>query len=142
MPSFSQQDKKTIAPKIKALAQEYGVKCSLSVRHHTTVVLTVSAGELDFVSDYNKSLAEQNKTREPDRKHNLVTDGYIDICKNTIEEDFTGKCKAFLVLARQILMSVNYYEESNPIDDYYRVAYYIEIDVGRYNKPYVYTPKQ
>jgi hypothetical protein len=141
MPSFTQEDKKIIAPKIKALSQKYGVKCTLAIRQHTTIVLNVRSGQLDFINDYNKSLAEQNKHREECRQHNLVKNGYIDVCKNTIEEDFTGKCKAFLMLARQILFSVDYYNESDPMTDYYNVAYYVDINIGRWDRPYEYTPE-
>ncbi len=139
MPYMSQEDKKSIAPKIQKLAKKYGVKCSLAVRHHTTIVLNVRAGELDFIGNHNEELKVQNENREECRKHNLITNGYIDVRKNSIEEDYTGKCKAFLLLARQILLSMDYYHESDPMTDYYNVSYYVEINVGRWDKPYSLT---
>ena len=51
MAYFSQERKKEMQPKIKELLKEYGLKGRLSVQHHSSVVLTVFSGEMDF-SDY------------------------------------------------------------------------------------------
>ena len=52
MAYVSQELKAKLAPKIKAICKKYGVKASLAVRHHSTLVLNVKSGKIDFINDY------------------------------------------------------------------------------------------
>ena len=42
MAYISQEDKKALAPKIKSILKQYGLKGSLSIRHHPTLVLNIA----------------------------------------------------------------------------------------------------
>ena len=55
MAYVSQELKSKLAPKIKAICKKYGVKASLAVRNHSTLVLNVKSGKIDFISDYGNS---------------------------------------------------------------------------------------
>ena len=61
MAYVSQELKAKLAPKIKAICKKYGVKASLAVRHHSTLVLNIKSGKVDFITDYN----ENNHKRIP-----------------------------------------------------------------------------
>ena len=51
MAYVSKQDKARLAPGIKAVLKKYDMKGSISVRHHSTLVVKVKSGHIDF-SDY------------------------------------------------------------------------------------------
>ena len=49
MAYISQTDKKTLAPAIKAVFKKYGLKGTISIRHHSVLCANVSAGRLDLI---------------------------------------------------------------------------------------------
>ena len=44
MAYMSQERKSEIAPKVKSILKKFGIKGSLSVRHHSTLSLTLKSG--------------------------------------------------------------------------------------------------
>ena len=52
MAYVSQDLKSKLTPKIKAICKKYGVKASIAVRNHSTLVLNVKSGKIDFITDY------------------------------------------------------------------------------------------
>jgi hypothetical protein len=51
MAYVSQEDKAKLAPVIKYVLAKYGMKGTISVRHHSTLVVTVKSGPIDFGGD-------------------------------------------------------------------------------------------
>ena len=56
MAYVSQDLKKSLSPKIKAICKKYGVKATLAVRNHSTLVLNISEGKIDFIDNWNKTV--------------------------------------------------------------------------------------
>ena len=54
MAYMNSEKKAVIASKIKPILAKYGVKGSLSVRHHSTIVLTLKSGKIDFIGNLNR----------------------------------------------------------------------------------------
>jgi len=123
MAYMNQQMKATIAKNLKPVLKKFGVKGSLSVRNHSTIVLTLKSGKIDFFADYGD--------REDARKFG------IDVNPYWFHEHFTGKSKQFLTEAFRALKSANWYDESDIQTDYFNTAYYFRINVGKWNKPYI-----
>ena len=48
MAYVSQDDKKKLAPAIKAVLKKYKVKASIAVRHHSTLVVNIKEGAVPF----------------------------------------------------------------------------------------------
>jgi hypothetical protein len=117
MAYFNQEMKKAIAPKIKALLAEYGMKGSLSVNHHSSVVLTLKSGPLDFGQKAG------------------------DVNVYWIDQHYTGRAREFLQKAYKILMQGNW-NNSDIQTDYFDVGWYVDIKVGRWDKPYQLTEKE
>ena len=49
MAYMNQETKKAIAPVVKNILKKYGVKGTLSVRSHCTLVLNITEGKIDFL---------------------------------------------------------------------------------------------
>ena len=49
MAFISQQDKKTLAPAIKAVFKKYGLKGTISIRNRMVLCANISAGRLDLI---------------------------------------------------------------------------------------------
>ena len=54
MAYMSQEKKAKIAPKVKKILKKFGVKGSLAVRNHSTLVLNLKSGKIDFIGNSNR----------------------------------------------------------------------------------------
>lgn len=133
MAYMNQEKKAVIAASIKPLLKKYGIKGSLSVKHHSEIALTLKSGKIDFIENYNSCNARKhNENRE------LVV-GHLCVNKNYIDERYDGSAKEFLNEALEAMQSAGWYDRSDVWSDYYNVAYYISINIGQWNVPYVVT---
>ncbi len=136
MAYVSQEMKAKIAPAVKALLKKYGLKGSLSVNHHSTLVLTVSSGRIDFIKNYNETCSAQ--PRYNDREFQAAKD-HIQVNPYWCQEHFSGAAKDFLVAAVQALKGPDYFDHSDIQTDYFHCSHYVSINIGRWNKPYTVT---
>ncbi len=111
MAYMSQERKASLAPAIKAILKKYGVKGSLSVDNHSSLVLTVSEGPIDFGTDY------------------------LQVNTHWLGERFEGKARKFLMEV-VAAMNVGNHNRSDIMTDYFDVGWYVNVNIGRWNKPY------
>ena len=117
MAYVSQQDKKELAPAIKKVLSKYGMKGSISIRHHSTLQVTLQSGAIDF-KDYSHG------------------DGYIQVNTYHIDSHYTGKAKAFLNELLDAMKGPKYFNNDDAMTDYFHRSHYTDINVGKWNKPY------
>ncbi len=117
MAYVSQEDKKALAPQIKKVLSKYGMKGSISIRHHSTLVVTLQSGEIDF-GEYTHG------------------DGYIQVNTYHIENHYKGKAQAFLTELLAAMKGPGWFDKSDAMTDYFHVKHYCDINVGKWNKPY------
>ena len=122
MAYMNQEKKKVIAAKLKPVLKKYGVKGTLSVRSHMSIVLNVKSGKIDFFNDYGDV--------EDAKKFGIQVNPYW------FQDHFTGKAKEFLADAFDALKSAGYYNNSDASIDFFDVSYYYDINIGKWNKPY------
>lgn len=137
MAYMSQEKKAKIAPKVKEVLKRYGVKGSLAVHNHSTLILNIKSGKLDFISNFNKTCSEQEY-----RVHTFMpaTD-YIDVNPYHFDKHFVGLCLAFLSEVYEAMMEGNH-DNSDIQTDYFDVGWYVNINIGRWDKPYVLERKE
>ena len=136
MAYMNQEKKATISAQVKPIFKKYGIKGSLAVRHHSTIVVNIKSGPLDFIGNAN---AVQEARRDIGRVHNINTQGYLDVNPYWYQEHFTGVCKEFFTELFQAVKSAEWYNNSDAMIDYFDTAYYFDVNVGRWNKPYELT---
>jgi len=61
MAYISQEMKKELAPEIKAVLKKYGVKGTIAIRNHSTLVVNIKSGKLDLIGDYNRKIDYHNE---------------------------------------------------------------------------------
>jgi len=127
MAYVSQDLKAKIAPKIKAICKKYGVKASLAVRHHSTLVLNIKSGKVDFITDYNE--CNHNSPRFEPAKDSIQVNPYW------YKEHFDGESYHFL---KEVIPAMNdgNWDKSDIQSDYFNVGWYIDVNIGKWNKPY------
>jgi hypothetical protein len=124
--AFMNQEKKALlAPAIKAILKKYGVKGSLAVDNYSSLVLNIKSGPIDFIKNFNETVPSRGPV-----------DKCIQVNTYWYDEQFTGVAKEFLgeVIAA---MKVGNWNKSQIEVDYFDVGWYVNVNVGRWNKPYV-----
>jgi len=131
MAYMSQEKKKAIAPKVKAICTKYGVKGSLSVNNYSTLVLNIRSGDIDFIANYYKDNEYYNEY------YRLATD-HIQVNPYHFERHFAGVAHDFLKEVYDAMMDGNH-DNSDIMTDYFDVGWYININIGKWDKPYILT---
>ena len=131
MAYVSQELKAKIAPQVKAICKKYGVKATLAVRHHSSLVLNVRQGSIDFIGNYNKTV----DARPGGFRNGSPAEKSIQVNTYWYHEQFSGRAKAFLseVLA---VMNQGNHDRSDIQTDYFDVGWYVDVNIGQWNKPY------
>ena len=121
MAYMSQEKKAKIAPAVKAILKKYNVKASLAVRNHSTLVLNVKQGPIDFINDFGNS--------EDAKKFGIQVNPYW------YHEHFVGESREFLT---EVITAMNdgNHDRSDIQTDYFDVGWYVDVNIGQWNKPY------
>lgn len=138
MAYVSQELKKSLAPKIKAICAKYGVKGSLAVRHHSTLVLNIKSGKIDFIENFIETDKEKPYAKHMDEATvaNIRKNQSLDVNVYWYKEHFTGKALQFLKEVIPAMYGPNYYDNSDIQTDYFDCSHYINVNVGKWNEPY------
>jgi len=133
MAYIDQQRKSQIAPEVKRICQKYGVKGSLRIRDHSTLVLTVQSGPIDFITNCNEVCSADHYQRA--RGFRAITSGYMDINPYHIRSHHSGAALDFLTEVLDAMNAGNW-DHSDIQTDYFNVGWYVNINIGTWKKPY------
>ena len=115
--------KAKLEPQIKALAKQYGIKATMARKHTSTIVLNIQKGSIDFIN-------EQKEDWNADKHYTTVYH------KNVVRQFKEGtKALEFMKKAVAIIDQDNH-DNSNIMVDYFDVGYYVDINIGKWDKPY------
>lgn len=134
MAFMSQERKNELTPSIKAVLAKYGVKATIAVNHHSCLVVNIKSGKLDLIGNYIKTVEALPYGRKPDDLENL---SYLRVNEYSIDERYHGECREFLNELKAAMMVGNH-DRSDSQTDYFDVGWYIDINVGRWDKPYIF----
>lgn len=139
MAYVSQADKTKLAPTIKAILKKYGVKGTLSVRNHMSLVLTLKSGNIDFVENYIATDAAQPHAGKmsADQIAYIRKNRYLDVNTYWIDSHYSGKARAFLTEVKKAMEGPDFFNEDDAQSDYFNRSHYIDINVGKWDKPYI-----
>jgi hypothetical protein len=135
MAYVSPELKAKLAPKIKEICKKYKVKCSIGVNHHSTLVVKIPSGPIDFIGNYNKVVGGRPGGF---RLGGPATD-YMDVNYHWFYEHFDGDAKSFLDELIQAMKGDDYFDDTDTMIDHFHCSHYLSIKIGAWNKPYVLT---
>ena len=138
MAYMNQEKKAKIAPEVKRILKKYGVKGTLAVRNHSSLVLNVKSGPIDFIENYISTDLNlpHAKKMDPNQVAYLRKNQAIDVNPYWYHENFSGKAKSFLKEILQVMNSGNH-DRSDIQTDYFDVGWYVDVNIGKWNKPYI-----
>ena len=136
MAYMSQETKAKLAPGIKAVLKKYGMKGTISVNNHSTLVCNVSEGPLDIIGNMYEIAV-----KKPDSHYsrNPTKPLYMQVNEHWIGENYSGKCKEFLEALKDAMKGSTWYDRSDIQTDYFDTSWYLDINIGKWNKPFLCT---
>lgn len=124
MAFVSKEDKANLAPGIKAVLAKYKVKGSISVRHNSTLVVKVTKGELDFSEYMMRGEYPRN---------------YIEVNEYWVDEHYSGIVLQFMAEMIAAMKGADFFDHSDSSTDYFYRSHYVDLNIGTWIKPYVFT---
>lgn len=128
MAYMNQEKKKIIADALKAALKGENIKYTLSVRNHSTIVMTIKESRFDWIGQ--KRTVSEYITAET--THYNVNPYHYKAGLHGDELEVMTK----IITA----LNTNNYDRSDIMTDYYECGHYVEILIGTYDKPYILTP--
>lgn len=125
--------KAKIAPVIREICKKYGVKGTLSVRNHSTLTLTVTEGSIDFFENHNRLGRQRGDDWFREQRDHMQVNTYW------CHAHFDGVARDFLAEAVAALKGPDFFDHSDIQSDYFHVSHYIGINLGKWNKPYIFV---
>lgn len=125
MAYMSQERKQQLAPAIKKVLDKYGMKGTIAVRHHSTLVVNIRQGKLDLIANYNQRTSNTTAHARD----------YIDVNPYWFHDHFEGTCKDFLTELFAACNAGNH-DNSDIQTDYFDVGWYVDVNIGKWGKPY------
>lgn len=136
MAYMNQETKAKIVAALKPILAQYGIKATFSVRSHMSFVMTIKSGKIDFIENYCDTVSRMTGDRASNI-HWIRDKQHIDINQYWFQEHFTGKAKEFLEkVFKNIKSGGEWFDESDIMTDYFHTAFYINVSVGTWDKPY------
>ena len=114
MAYVSQTDKKELSIGIKKVLKKYNMKGTIAVRHHSSLVVNIQSGPIDF----------------------NMRDDHDQVNVYWIHEHYEGVAKEFLTELLVEMKGTKYYNNDNAMFDHFDRSHYCDINVGQWNKPY------
>lgn len=108
-------------PEIKAVLKKYGMQGTVAVRHHMALVCNIKSGDIDFAPYFN----EGEKARR-------VNEYWID-------KHYDGVARDFLFELHRAMLGHDYFNDSDIMIDYHHVSHYTDINIGQWDKPYIFN---
>lgn len=113
MAYMNQEKKAKIATKLKEVVPK-SWKYTLGVRHHSSIVMTIKSAPVDLSNGK----------------------GYVQVNTYYPDSYYSGKT---LQTIRDIISALNEgnHDRSDIMTDYFDVGWYVDLNVGRWDKPFV-----
>jgi hypothetical protein len=133
MAYVSQELKSKLSPAIKAVCKKYGIKASIAVRSHMTLCLNIKSGAIDFIGNSNRVCGADFYQVARGFKPN--TTGYDQVNPYHFQNHYDGDARAFLTEVLAVMNDGNW-DKSDIQSDYFNVGWYVDVNIGAWNKPY------
>ena len=129
--AYMNQDKKqVIKANLDKLLKPMGIKYGLRVRSHSVIECTLHSGCVDFIANFKDATKDTIDTRSADTLKAISVNPYW------YQDHFTGEAKQLIGDILDALRSADWYNRSDIQSDYFDTAYYVDLHIGDYKKPY------
>jgi hypothetical protein len=124
MAFMSQEKKAQIAAVLKTVIPK-GWKYSVGVDNHTTIILNIWAAPVDLLKI--AGMVGKYQTQY----------GYAQLGVHALGRDFAGsEVGEIFAKIQAALFGASYFDKTDTMTDFHHCAYYVNVNLGRYDKPF------
>lgn len=135
MAYVSKETKAKLQPKIKSVLKKYGVSGTVSAPgSKSTLNVNISKGSIDFIKNYNEAV--DNLYSNDGRDSHIAKHGTLDVNQYWYHQHFTGRALDFMTDLFCVMNEGNH-NNSDIQTDYFDVGWYVNVHVGKWQKPYL-----
>lgn len=124
--------------KIKAMLDKNlkgtGVKFSLRCTS-LSITCTIKSAPIDLIANSNETCSKDSYQVARGFKPN--TTAYEQVNQYHYKEHFSGKSLDIMDRIVKSMYAADYYDNSDAMTDYFDTAYYINIQIGQWDKPFI-----
>lgn len=133
MAYMNQERKAIIAAKLKEVMPK-GWKYSLGVRSHSTIVLTITSAPVDLMAEAKRVAEARQAHMEPYLRGNVTNATHLEVNHYHPHKQFDVSLPVF----ERIIAVLNEgnHDRSVAQADYFDVGWYVNVNVGRWDKPF------
>lgn len=135
--------KAKLAPSIKKVLNKYGMKGTIAVRNHSTLVVNIKSGKLDVLTNWFEEVCNSNKVVKhgdiflcQHSHREFYKPNYLQVNEYHIDSQYTGKVKNFLKELKAAMEGPEFFNNDDLMTDYFSRSHYTTINIGTYEKPY------
>jgi hypothetical protein len=128
MAYISKDEKNAKTLELRALGKEYNVTVTVARNNYSTIVLNISKGKIDFFNEYQCETG-------------FFSDGekYLTVNHYYLKDQFKTGSKSLEFLEKAFLiLNAGNHNNSDSMADYFDVGFYIDINIGKFQKPYIF----
>lgn len=138
MAYMNQERKAKLAANLKKVMPK-GWKYSLSVRSGMTICLTISQAPVDLIEEVATRVSEPDLAlRYQDRGGEIRKSGCVSVNPYWLENQFGASLPIFEAI--KAALNDGNHDRSDVRTDYFDVGWYVDINIGRWDKPFVFAP--
>lgn len=137
MAYINQSEKKALSVGIKSVLKKYGMKGTIGIYHHSTLVVNLKSGKLDIIGNWFDTVSKKGTINDYGDK--LDKPEYIQVNEYWIDHNYTGKVKDFLNELVSAMKKEGWRNNTDIQSDYFDISYYTTINVGKWNQNYTVT---
>ena len=127
---------------LKILNKEYGMKTTVSGTNSSSLKVRIISGKIDFVQNRLDMLEGDMRYSEEEKAHHRLYltkfNSGIQVNHYWLDTAFSGVALEYLEKVKAI-MQVDHWDHSDVQSDYFHCAFYMNIDIGKWDKPYEVT---
>lgn len=135
MAYITKEQVKEKAFKIKAIAKKYGCKATISGSNSSTITVRFVEGKIDFWQNYIDTMEKNLKVYDKEHIEWQKSKGTLKINHYWYENHYSDEVYELIKEVMEVL-SEGHYDNSDAMTDYFNCAWYMDIQVGRWEKPY------
>ena len=129
MAYMNQERKAVIAKALKQVVPQ-GWKYSLAVRNHSTICMTISEAPFELIKAFKGG-----------EYFNPETATHADVNQYHVREQIEDEVVADVLINILSALNTGNHDRSDSQIDYFDVGWYVDLDIGKWNKPFVCTAK-
>lgn len=125
---------------ISALCKKYRVYATVSGSNSSALTVTIRKGQIDFLGNHVDTISTGwiNIQQQKDNALFYKKRSYMTVNHYCLDRQFSGIALEFM-LKLLAIMKIGHYDNSDIMTDYFDTAWYIDINVGEWSKPYILT---